>query len=78
MSCKEASDSIVIHYDYNKKDQKGETTSPKNCYANPFNPAVCMFLALGCYLCIDRDKFDRTSDDIFTKNGPHQTHTTNN
>lgn len=69
MSCKEASDSIVIHYDYNKKDQKGETTSPKNCYANPFNPAVCMFLALGCYLCIDRDKFDRTSDDIFTKNG---------
>jgi len=30
-SSNEASDSIVIKYDHNKKDKKGEKTSPKNC-----------------------------------------------
>ena len=53
LSCKEAADSIVIQYDKNKTDQKGESTSPKNCYANPFDPYICMFLSLGCYLCIN-------------------------
>ena len=60
-------DSIVIKYDTNKKDAAGEHTSPKNCYANPKNPTVCMFLALGCYLCVNRDKYDRMSDKTFQK-----------
>jgi len=69
LSCKEAEDSIAVHYDLNKKDQKGELTSAKNCYANPFNPVICMFLALGCYLCSAIHMFDGESDKIFRKNG---------
>jgi hypothetical protein len=71
-SSNEASDSIVIKYDHNKKDKKGEKTSPKNCYANPFNPAICLFLSLGCYLCMYKeykDMFTRSTDKLFRKNG---------
>lgn len=83
LSCKEAADSIVIHYDSNKKDQTGENTSPKNCYANPFNPFVCMFLALhrciskyvliyvcGMYLCIVL-QFEAPVDRIVPRNLNH-------
>jgi len=69
LSCKEAEDSIAVHYDANKRDQKGELTSAKNCYANPFNPAICMFLALGCYLCMMVQMFDSATDKIFRKSG---------
>ena len=48
LSRKEANDSVVIEFDTNKQDQTGVNTSPKNCYANPFQPLTCMFLALGC------------------------------
>ena len=61
-------DSIVIKYHRNKKDQAGENTSPKNCYANPNNPTVCLFLALGCYLCINRENYS-SSDKLFRKKG---------
>jgi len=40
------SDSIVITFDKNKRDQAGENVSPRNCYANPSNPTVCFNLAL--------------------------------
>ena len=68
------SDSIVITYDYNKKDPTGENTSPKQCYANPQNPSVCMFLALGCYLCIHRDMFNRKTDKMFKKRAKKDLH----
>jgi hypothetical protein len=32
-----------------KKDQTGEGL--KHCYANPYNPSICLFLSLGLYLC---------------------------
>ena len=46
-------DSLIIEYADSKADQKGERTSPKNCYANPFNFQVCIFTALGCYFCVN-------------------------
>ena len=45
-------DSIIIEYWDTKRDKKGEKTSPKNCYANPYDWKTCAFTALGCYLII--------------------------
>ena len=45
-------DSIIIEYWDTKQDKKGEKTSPKNCYANPYDWKTCAFTALGCYLII--------------------------
>ena len=63
------SDCICITLDKNKSDQSGENVSPKKCYANPGNPTVCFNLALACYLCVNRDIFNRRSDKIFRKKG---------
>ena len=30
-------DSLVVEYIDSKADQKGEKTSPENCYTNPFD-----------------------------------------
>lgn len=62
-------DSIIIHYDSNKCDKKGENVTPKNCYANPSKPYISMFLALGCYLSIFQNKFKRNSDKLFQAKG---------
>ncbi len=68
-SCSHGLDSIVIKYDTNKKDTADENIMPKNCYANPNDGTVCMFLALGCYLALNQEKFKRFSDNIFCLNG---------
>ncbi len=64
-------DSIVISYDKNKKDQTGNKVSPKNIYTNPLKPAISFFLAMGCYLCINQDRYsdNRRNDKIFIKTG---------
>ena len=59
--------SIVVKYFTNKKDQAGEKFSPKNCYANPNKPTVCFFLALGCYLCVDRDNYSQSENSFKNK-----------
>ena len=43
--------SIVIKYNSNKMDKKGEKTPPKYCYTNPTKPIVSLFQGLGYYLC---------------------------
>ena len=59
LSCKEAADCIVIHYDSNKKDQKGESTSPRTATQTlSILSYVCSWLLAACYLCIYRDMFD--------------------
>ncbi len=58
-------DSIIIKFCKTKKDPKGENLSPKNCYSNPFNYAVCVTTALGCYLAISDDKFAKGRKNIF-------------
>ncbi len=69
LNCSGGNDSIVIKYETNKKDAADKHMSPKNCCANPKNPTVCMLLTLVCYLCVNRDKYNRTSDKIFRKIG---------
>jgi len=62
-------DSIIITYDNNKMDKKGEKVSPKNCYANPTKPETCIALALGVYLCVNQSRFNRVSDKLFQGDG---------
>ena len=63
------SDSLVIEYCDSKADQKGERTSPKNCYANPFDLNVCIFTALGCYFCTNEEVWTSQKDTIFRNRG---------
>ena len=51
-------DTVIFKYDTNKADRVGESTTEKHSYANPTNPFVCLFLSMGCYLCINQQKFD--------------------
>jgi hypothetical protein len=60
-----ATDSIVIEYDDSKADQKGERTTPKNCFANPFDFLVCFNTALGCFLCIADESWDSEKSTVF-------------
>lgn len=63
-------DSIIIQYWDTKKDKTGENTSPKNCYANPFEWNICPFTALGCYLCLMDEVFvDGENTNIFLGRG---------
>ncbi|KAF0741617.1 hypothetical protein Ae201684_003296 [Aphanomyces euteiches] len=44
-------DAIGFTFFKSKTKQEGETIKdPKHCYANPFKPSVCLFVALGVYL----------------------------
>lgn len=43
-------DAIVIKFYDSKMDGGGDKVTPKHCYANPIDPSICMFTALGCYL----------------------------
>jgi hypothetical protein len=65
-------DSIILKYDDSKMDGAGEKVSPKNCYANPYDPRICLFLSLGIWIMLHTEQFN-TSDKLFlkptTKNG---------
>lgn len=50
-------DSIKITYDKSKADQSGEKVSPKNVYANPFDPTISLFLGLGIWLSLKKETF---------------------
>ena len=54
-------DSIVIKYWDTKKDKTGEKTCPKNCYANPKDPTICLFTSLGCYLATNDETYKKDS-----------------
>ena len=61
-------DSIIIQYDNSKADQEGMKVTPKNCYANPFDPRVSFHLAIGCWLCLNQEVFGST-EKLFLTNG---------
>lgn len=48
------SDSIKCTYDNSKADQAGEKVSPKNIYANPLDPFLCTFTALGVWFSLQK------------------------
>ena len=58
-------DSIEILYGETKMDKTGENVMPKNIFGNPFDHRICVFFALGTYLCINRDKFVEGQDFLF-------------
>ena len=53
-------DHIQILYDSKKMDQTGDKVTMKNIYANPLNPRICTFLALGTYLAMNSPRFTKT------------------
>ena len=57
-----------------QKKIKGVETSPRNCYANPFDWKTCTFTALGCYFCLMDKIFDDgiTNTYFFKKDGAKQ------
>ena len=59
-------DSIVITYDRSKSDMGGERVHPKNCYANPYNPYISSFLALGVWFLLYPEQFDE-ADFVFIR-----------
>ena len=48
------SDSITFSHDKTKADQGGQFTTEKNVYANPLEPEVDCFLALGIWLSLNQ------------------------
>jgi hypothetical protein len=60
-----AVDSYKIEY----YDSKAEKVSPKNMYANPFDPKICSVTALGIWLENRNETFTATKDSIFIENG---------
>jgi hypothetical protein len=50
-----------------KKDKKGEKTSPKNCFSNPFNHLIYTTTALGCYFAIHDEAFAIVTRKTFFK-----------
>ena len=67
-----AFDAIVIRFDQTKMDKTGQKTTPKHCYANPFNFPVCLFTALGVYLMYINDKWKEGKSFLFINNGSKQ------
>lgn len=50
-------DSIIIKFFDSKKDKEGKKTTPKNCFANPFNFFICCATALGLWLCLNDETY---------------------
>ena len=49
-------DSMKCTYDNSKADQSGEKVSPKNLFANPFKPWLCLNTGLGIWISLNREK----------------------
>jgi hypothetical protein len=64
-----AADSYKIKYDDSKADSTGEKVSPKNMYADPFDPTICSVTALVIWLVNRNKTFTATKDSIFIENG---------
>jgi hypothetical protein len=61
-------DNIVCKYDRSKMDQTGEKAHGKHLYANPFDPLVCCYLALGVWFSVEASWFEFT-ENFFQKDG---------
>ena len=55
-------DYIKIRYNKTKADQEGEKIKDKHIYANPLNPLVCPFLALGIWFSLDAKRLAGTTN----------------
>jgi hypothetical protein len=62
------SDALKFRFDETKTDKTGEFVQEKNCYANPFKPHLCFFLALGCWISLNADKL-KSTEKLFLNEG---------
>ena len=67
-----STNSLVVEYMDSKADQKGERTSLKNCYKNPFDYWVCIFTALGFYFFLHDESWDSERDTFFRNRNKNQ------
>ena len=65
---KKRTDSIVVNYDDTKADKAGENCHNKNLYANPQDPVVCVFLALGIYCAMEQKSLEETNTLFLPRN----------
>jgi hypothetical protein len=65
-------DSVKCKYGDSKADKKGERVSPKNIYANPFNPMVCLHLSLGCWFALRKGTFGMNDSFFLVRDSPVQ------
>lgn len=63
---KRGTDSIIVKYDETKSDKTGERCTNKNVYANPTDPSICFFTALGIYCSYESVSLS-TREGIFLK-----------
>ena len=61
-------DYIKIRYDKTKADQDGEKIRDKHIYANPLNPLVCPFLALGIWFSLEAKRLGATTSLFSSEN----------
>ena len=54
------SDSIKFKFDKTKADKTGKLVQENNFYANPINPRLCFFLALGCWISVNAEILEST------------------
>ena len=65
---KRGTDSIMVKYDDTKSDKAGENCTNKNLYANPHDPVVSVFLALGLYCSMEEVSL-ASRNSLFLKDG---------
>ena len=54
------SDYIKFKFDETKTDKTGKFVTEKNCYANPFQPYLCFFLALAVWISLNAEVLEKT------------------
>ena len=64
-----ATDSMVMNHDNTKMDQTGDKTTPENVCANPFDFKICPFVAIGIYLAMFEESFDKDKQHLFVNEG---------
>jgi hypothetical protein len=63
---KHYADTMVVKFDYTKKDQSGDKCTPKHLYSNPLDPTVDVFSALAVWLSLNAAKYhDDNKDSLF-------------
>ena len=43
-------DCMEVVFAKHKGDTEGKNQEPKHCFANPFEPEICVFTSMACYL----------------------------
>lgn len=73
-------DNLAGKYDKSKTDQTGEKGHDKHMYANPFDPLVSVFLAMGVWFSLESSHFESTKllfqDDSNEENAASQRYCT--